>query len=206
MLFGAAVAAGALAHEHAALATLVTAASMVATPILFAGSEALRDPRLARRRRPCTTRSTPTPTPVIICGFGRFGQIVGRVLRMNGIAFTALERNAGPGRGGATLRHQGLLRRSRRAPDVLRAAGAETAKLLIVTMDDPPGVLRTVEMAKRNFPNLTILARARNRWYAHLLMDRDVRPGARDFLFQSRNLPGWRSPTSASTRRRPNGR
>jgi monovalent cation:proton antiporter-2 (CPA2) family protein len=171
VLFGAAVAAGALSHDHAALATLVTAASMVATPILFAGSEAAL--RLRRAPPPVYDTIDAAPTPVIICGFGRFGQIVGRVLRMTGIQFTALERNAGQvevvRRFGTKVYFGDPTR-----PDVLRAAGAETAKLLIITMDDPPGVVRTVEMAKRNFPNLTILARARNRWYAHLLMDRDV--------------------------------
>jgi voltage-gated potassium channel Kch len=144
---------------------------MVATPILFAGSEAAL--RLRRAPPPVYDTIDAAPTPVIICGFGRFGQIVGRVLRMTGIQFTALERNAGQvevvRRFGTKVYFGDPTR-----PDVLRAAGAETAKLLIITMDDPPGVVRTVEMAKRNFPNLTILARARNRWYAHLLMDRDV--------------------------------
>jgi voltage-gated potassium channel Kch len=171
VLFGAAVAAGALSQGHAALATLVTAASMVATPILFAGSEAVL--RLRRAPPPEYDKIDAAPTPVIICGFGRFGQIIGRVLRMTGIPFTALERNAGQvevvRRFGTKVYFGDPTR-----PDVLRAAGAETAKLLVVTMDDPAGVVRTVEMAKRNFPNLTILARARNRWYAHLLMDRDV--------------------------------
>ena len=60
VLFGAAVAAGALSAGDAALATLVTAASMVATPILFAGAEADAVPAEAARRRRSTTRSTPT--------------------------------------------------------------------------------------------------------------------------------------------------
>ena len=185
VLFGAAVAAGALSAPNAAFATLVTAASMVATPILFAGAEA------ALRLKP-----TPPPqydtidaddTPVIIAGFGRFGQIVGRVLRMHGIEFTALERDSGQvevvRRFGTKVYFGDPTR-----PDMLRAAGAEQAKLLIVALDDPPGVLRTIDMVKRDFPNLAILARARNRWYAHLLMDRDVDGLVRETFHSSLEL------------------
>ncbi|MEJ0019264.1 MAG: monovalent cation:proton antiporter-2 (CPA2) family protein [Acetobacteraceae bacterium] len=186
VLFAAAVAAGALTPAHAALATLVTAASMVATPVLFAGVEAM----LKRLRRPPTpaydTIDAP-PAPVIICGFGRFGQIVGRVLRMHGIGFTALERNPGQVEVVRRFGMQVYFGDPTR-PDMLRAAGAEHAKLLVVTLDDPTGVLSTVEMAKRYFPNLAILARARNRWYAHLLMDRDVDGFVRETFFSSLNL------------------
>ena len=92
VLFGAAVAAGALSAGDAALATLVTAASMVATRSCSPA------PKLALARlKPAPAPEYDTidadPTPVIICGFGRFGQIIGRVLRMHGIEFTALERD-----------------------------------------------------------------------------------------------------------------
>jgi Kef-type K+ transport system membrane component KefB len=185
VLFGAAVAAGALTQGNAALATLATAASMIATPILFAGSEAAL--RLKRAPAPEYDKIDAAPTPVIICGFGRFGQIVGRVLRMTGIEFTALERNVGQVEVVRRFGNKVYFGDPTR-PDVLRAAGAETAKLLVVTMDDPPGVLRTVEMAKRNFPHLAILARARNRWYWHLLMDRQVDGLVRETFYSSLHL------------------
>jgi monovalent cation:proton antiporter-2 (CPA2) family protein len=187
VLFAAAVAAGALGEGEAALATLVTAASMVATPILFAGSEALLQPRLKRAPGPAYDTIDAEATPVIICGFGRFGQIVGRVLRMHDIAFTALERDPGQvevvRRFGTKVYFGDPTR-----PDVLRAAGAEQAKLLVVALDDPPGVLRVVDVVKRNFPNLAILGRARNRWYAHLLMDRDVDGQVRETFHSSLQL------------------
>jgi CPA2 family monovalent cation:H+ antiporter-2/glutathione-regulated potassium-efflux system protein KefB len=182
VLFSAAVAAHALDQSLASLATLVTAASMLATPILFAGSEAL----LRKRRAPEPKYDTidAAGTPVIICGFGRVGQIVGRVLRMHGISFTALERDSGQVE---VVRRFGMkvYFGDPTRPDMLRAAGAEQAKLLVVALDDPPAVIRTVEVAKHNFPNLAILARARNRWYAHLLMDRDVDSQVRDTYFSS---------------------
>jgi monovalent cation:proton antiporter-2 (CPA2) family protein len=187
VLFGAAVAAGAFGQGEAAFATLVTAASMIATPILFAGSEAFVIPRLKRAPAPEYDTIDADPNPVIICGFGRFGQIVGRVLRMHGIDFTALERNPGQVEVVRRFGNKVYFGDPTRA-DVLRAAGAEQAKLIVVTLDDPPAVLRTVEVVKRTFPNLAILARARNRWYAHLLMDRDVDGQVRETFYSSLHL------------------
>jgi monovalent cation:proton antiporter-2 (CPA2) family protein len=187
VLFGAAVAAGALAQQRASMATLVAAASMVATPILFAASETFLLPRLMRPVEPEYDAIDGDATPVIICGFGRVGQIVGRVLRMYGIAFTALERNQGQvdvvRRFGSKVYFGDPTR-----PDMLRAAGAEQAKLIVVAMDDMEAVLRTVEVAKRTFPNLAILARARNRRAAYLLMDREVDGQVRDTFLSSLEL------------------
>jgi Kef-type K+ transport system membrane component KefB/voltage-gated potassium channel Kch len=184
VLFGAAVAAGALAPENAAFVTLVTAASMVATPVLFAGSEAFIIPRLKRAPAPEYDKIDAAPAPVIICGFGRFGQIIGRVLRMHNIEFTALERDPGQVEVVRRFGTKVYFGDPTRA-DVLRAAGAEQAKLIVVALDDPPAVLRTVEVIKRNFPDVAILARARNRWYAHLLMDRDVDGLVRETFYSS---------------------
>jgi voltage-gated potassium channel Kch len=122
--------------------------------------------------------------PVIICGFGRVGQVIGRVLIMRGIAFTALERDPGQvdvvRRFGSRVYFGDPTR-----ADLLRSAGAERAKLLIVVLDDMEAVLRVVEVARRNFPNLKILARARNRRHAHLLMDRGVDMLVRDTFHSS---------------------
>lgn len=187
VLFAAAVAAGALAPATAAMATLVAAVSMLATPVLFAGAEAWLLPRLTRAAAPVYDTIDATPAPVIICGFGRVGQIVGRILRMHGIGFTALERDPGQV---DVVRRFGIkvyFGDPTRA-DVLRAAGAETAKLLMVALDDMAAVLRTVEVAKRNFPQLRILARARNRRHAYLLMDRAVDGLVRDTFHSSLEL------------------
>ena len=187
VLFGAAVSAGALAQQRASMATLAAAASMVATPILFAGSEKFLMPRLMRPAEPEYDAIDGEAAAVIICGFGRVGQIVGRVLRMHGIAFTALERNQGQvdvvRRFGSKVYFGDPTR-----PDMLRAAGAEQAKLIVVAMDDMEAVLRTVEVAKRTFPDLAILARARNRRAAYLLMDREVDGQIRDTFLSSLEL------------------
>jgi Kef-type K+ transport system membrane component KefB/voltage-gated potassium channel Kch len=187
VLLGAAVAVGALSPGLAAFATLISAASMLATPLLFAASERFLIPRLKRAPEPTFDTIEPSDAQVILAGFGRMGQIVGRVLRMHGIAFTALERDPGQvdvvRRFGNTVYYGDAAR-----PDVLRAAGADHAKLLVVALDDVERNLRTVETAKRNHPNLTVLARARNRHHAHLLMDRDVDGLVRDTFYSGLRL------------------
>ncbi|MDR3538254.1 MAG: monovalent cation:proton antiporter-2 (CPA2) family protein [Acetobacteraceae bacterium] len=184
VLFAAAVGVGALDAQNAAMATLVSAASMVATPLLFAASEKLVVPRLHRQPQPHYDTIDADATPVIICGFGRMGQIVGRVLRMYGIAFTALERDSGQVDVVRRFGNKVYFGDPTRT-EMLAAAGADQAKLLVVVLDDMEAVLQTVEVAKRDFPHLVILARARNRRAAFLLMDRSVDGLVRDTFHSS---------------------
>jgi voltage-gated potassium channel Kch len=89
---------------------------------------------------------------------------------MQRIAFTALEKDVGQVdvvRRFGTKVYLGNPARE----EVLRAAGAETAQVLVVALDDMNETVQTVETAQRHFPNLTILARARNRWHVHQLME-----------------------------------
>jgi len=187
VLFAAAVGQGALMPGAAAMATLVAATSMLATPILFSGSERWLIPRLTPVVAPVYDTIDATSAPVIICGFGRVGQIVGRILRMHGIAFTALERDPGQVDVVRRFGNKVYFGDPTRA-DVLRAAGAETANLLVVALDDMEATLRTVDVAKRNFPGLHILARARNRRHAFLLMDRGIDGLVRDTFYSSLEL------------------
>jgi monovalent cation:proton antiporter-2 (CPA2) family protein len=184
VLFGAAVAVGALDPGNAAMATLVAAVSMAATPVLFAVSERLVIPRLEAVPEPDFDTIEAADAPVIICGVGRFGQIVVRVLRMHGIKFTALERDPGQVDVLRRFGNKVYFGDPTRA-DLLRAAGAEQAKLLVVALDHMEDVLRVVEVAKRNFPQLKIMARARNRRHAYLLMDRGVDGLVRDTFYSS---------------------
>ncbi len=187
VLFGAAAAAGALDQDNADRATLIVTLSMVATPIIFALSERFLIPRFERKTKTTYDEIHDDHTPVIICGFGRVGQIVGRVLKMNGIAFTALEDDPTQVE---TVRRFGSKvyfgKPSR--PDVLRAAGAEHAQLLVVAMSDMEQAIQVVDVARRNFPHLKIMSRARNRRHAHLLMDRGVAGFVRETLHSSLKL------------------
>jgi len=111
---------------------------------------------------------------VIIAGFGRVGQIVARVLLARRIPFTALDSNQ---------THVDFVRRfgnkvyygDASRLDLLRAAGAETAAVFVVAIDDVDASLRAVELAREQFPRLKILARARNRQHAFALKDLGVR-------------------------------
>ncbi len=126
---------------------------------------------------------------VIIAGFGRVGQIVGRLLRVKGQSFTALEIDSSQvdvvRRYGSKV-HFGDAGRL----DLLRAAGAERAKLLVLAIDDIESSVRTAETVTRNFPHLTIIARARNRRHAHTLMDLGITHIFRETFFSSLAMSG----------------
>jgi monovalent cation:proton antiporter-2 (CPA2) family protein len=187
VLFGIAVAAGALSSSLADEANLVAALSMAATPLLFALSERLIMPRLTARPEPVYDTVKDEDVPVIICGFGRMGQIVGRVLRMRGIPFVALEKDS---------EQIEVLRRfgskvyfgDPSRPDLLRAAGAEHSRLLVNCLPEIEENIELVDVVQRNFPNLTIISRARNRRHAHLLIDRGVKVFVRETFHSSLRL------------------
>jgi len=110
---------------------------------------------------------------VIIAGFGRFGQIVGRLLRARKIPFTALESNPAQvdfvSRFGSKIYYGDVSRL-----DLLRAAKADKAKLFVLAIEDVEDSIRTAEVVRQNFPHLTVFARARNRAHAYQLMDRGI--------------------------------
>lgn len=184
VLFGAAAAERILPPDQASTATLVVTLSMFVSPLLFALEERWAAPFLSHKTQPAFDAIDGPASPVIICGFGRMGQIIGRILRLRRIAFTALDKNA---------EQIDLVRRFGMKAyygdptrlDLLRAAGAGDAKLLVVALDGVPESLKVVEHARRHFPNVTILARARNRRHAHLLMDLGVTRIVRETFYSS---------------------
>ncbi len=157
----------------AELLIIVVTLSMVASPLLIAGAD-----MLARRLRPAAkhpafdTIESEEPR-VLIAGFGRFGQIVARVLRARRIRFTALEVSQSQvdfvRRFGNKLYYGDASRL-----EMLRAAGAEHASVLVIAIDELEASVRTAEVALRHFPNLRVLARARNRQHVFRLMDAGV--------------------------------
>ena len=110
---------------------------------------------------------------VIIAGFGRFGQIVARVLRMKGLAFTALDSSEAQvdfvRRFGSQVYYGDVSRL-----DLLRAAGAATAQVLVLAVDDIDVSVRTATLVREHFPQLKIFARARSRQHTFALMDAGV--------------------------------
>ena len=188
VLFGAAVGVGALAESSAQSAILIVALSMLATPLLFAAVERWLIPWLEPPPAPPQYDAIETDAaPVIIAGFGRVGQIVGRILTMQRIRFTALERDPGQVDVVRSFNSEVFYGDPAR-PDVLRAAGADTAKVLVVAIEDMEEALRVVDMVKRTFPKLKVISRARNRRHVHLLMDRAVAGFVRDTFYSSLKL------------------
>ncbi|MCK7595602.1 monovalent cation:proton antiporter-2 (CPA2) family protein [Pseudomarimonas salicorniae] len=152
---------------------VVVGLSMAATPplVLGLGSWLNRHPEARAQREPDPIDDE--HPRVIIAGFGRMGQIVGRLLRASKIPFTALENSPEQvdlSRRFGTKIYFGDPAR----PDLLRAAHAGRAELFVVTTDDPDANLRTVRIVRRLFPHVRILARARNRQHAFRLMDLGV--------------------------------
>jgi voltage-gated potassium channel Kch len=184
VLFAAAIGVGAMTQVAADHATLVIALSMAATPLLYAASEKFIVPHTETMApRPYDTIEDDN-APVIICGFGRVGQIVGRVLRTQGINFTALEQDSAQveviRRFGTKIYYGNPSR-----PDLLRAAGAEHAKLMVIALENMEEAVSVVDIVRRTFPNLKILSRARNRKHAHLLMDRGIDMFVRETFLSS---------------------
>ena len=166
---------------------IVVTLSMVLAPLLIAGAD-----RLARRLAPAPPAPAfdsiePDEPRVLIAGFGRFGQMVARVLRARRIRFTALEISQAQvdfvRRFGNKLYYGDASRL-----EMLRSAGAESAELLVLAIDDVEASLRTAEIARRHFPRLRILARARNRQHAFRLMDAGVTEIWRETLASSLEL------------------
>ena len=125
---------------------------------------------------------------MIIAGFGRFGQIVGRLLRMQ----RDTVHGAGSGRRAQieTIRRFGskVYYGDASRLELLRAAKAEQSKFLVLAIDNVEASVRTAEMVRKHFPNLVILARARNRYHAHLLQEQGVEIVVRETYFSSLKL------------------
>ena len=146
--------------------------SMAATPLLLlAVSRWLVEPK-AEAQRPPDAIDHEYPR-VIIAGFGRMGQIVGRMLRAQKIPFTALENSADQVDFLRRFGNQVYFGDPAR-PELLRAAHADRAEVFVLTTDDPDANIRTARLVKRMFPHLKVYARARNRQHAFKLMDMDV--------------------------------
>lgn len=188
VLFGAALAAGALDRPLVERATLIVALSMLISPVLFAVSEKYLMPRLLKGGvvRPSDAEDA-TPAPVVICGFGRFGQIVGRVLLARGLKFNALDANPD---NVDTVRRYGYLAFYGDATrlELLRAVGADTARAIVIALPDAVDVLAVAQQARKHFPQAKLYARARDRHAAHLLMDAGVTDFVRETFLSSLRL------------------
>ena len=171
VVFGIARSSRVLSNEWDALLTAAVALSMAATPLLLL----VHDRVLAQRTKVerAADLIDDNSAPVIVAGAGRYGQIIARLLYAHGVRVTVLDHDPD------TI---DLLRRfgfkvfygDARRLDLLRAAGAATARLLVVAIDDVEDSLDLVDLVRSEFPQLAIVARARNVRHWLELADRGI--------------------------------
>ena len=162
---------------------LAVAVSMLLTPVIYLLNEQILT-RMKQEEEPEYDQMEDQRHPVIIAGFGRIGQIVGRLLAVVGRPFTALEIDASQVdvvRKYGNIVHYGDASKL----DLLRAAGAGQATLFVLAIDDIEASVKTAQTVTRHFPNLTIVARARNRRHEYHLMDLGIEHIFRETLLSS---------------------
>ena len=169
VLFGFVLGAQVMSAQLVHLLTAVVAVSMAATPLASAAYDKLVLSRPDERAEPERLPFDEGDPDVIVAGFGRFGQIATRLLQANSFKVVVLE---------SSIEQIEILRRfgwrvhygDASRIDLLRTAGAEKAKLLLVAIDDRDKASEMVEAAHQAFPQLTIVARAYDRRHAYELL------------------------------------
>ncbi len=188
VLFSFAVGAGVIERALADVLVAVVALSMVLTPLAMLVWEHVVRPRFGTREAaPRDPDAVEQRCPVLIAGFGRFGHIVGRLLTANGIGTTVLDVDSNQV---DVLRKLGLkvFYGDASRHDLLHAAGAADARLLVIAVDDADRALAIASTARKHFPQLEILARARGRAHAYELLDAGVTRVYRETLDTSLRL------------------
>jgi glutathione-regulated potassium-efflux system ancillary protein KefC len=173
VIFGAAATANVFSADTASALMVVVALSMVATPLMLLAYDKLIAPRLRNVDKRPADDVHGQNEPVIIAGFGRFGQIIGRLLRASRIGITVLDHDPD---------QIDLLRKfgfkvfygDATRVDLLHAAGAGKARALVVAIDGVQESIDLVDAVRKEFPHLKILARARNVSHYYDLLDRGV--------------------------------
>ncbi|EIH5394785.1 glutathione-regulated potassium-efflux system protein KefB [Escherichia coli] len=166
--------------DQMALLLVTVTLSMMTTPLLMK----LVDKWLSRQfngpeeedEKPWVNDDKPQ---VIVVGFGRFGQVIGRLLMANKMRITVLERD---------ISAVNLMRKygykvyygDATQVDLLRSAGAEAAESIVITCNEPEDTMKLVEICQQHFPHLHILARARGRVEAHELLQAGVTQFSRE--------------------------
>ena len=174
VLFAAAQGLGVFEPRISELLIVIVTISMLLAPLTFVAHERWLDKWLEARSPPEYDTIDEPGNAVIIAGYGRFGQIVSRVLRMCGITFTALE---------ISYQQVDFVRRfgnkiyygDASRLELLHAAKTGEAKLFVLAIDDVEASVKTATVVRTHFPNLQILARARNRVHYFRLRDLGIK-------------------------------
>jgi glutathione-regulated potassium-efflux system ancillary protein KefC len=174
VVFQAAAGSSVLTPQTASLLIGAVAISMLLSPLLLVAIDRLLMPRfMAGHARVLEELSEPQDAPIIIAGFGRYGQIIGRLLATQGVAATVLDHDADMIEAARSFGYKVFYGDASRL-DLLRTAGAGTARILVVAVDDVQQSLAIVRLAQEHFPQLEIVARARDVTHWNELRDLGV--------------------------------
>ncbi|HEV7578733.1 MAG TPA: glutathione-regulated potassium-efflux system protein KefC [Caldimonas sp.] len=182
VVFQTAAQAGVIAAPASSFLVGAVAISMLITPLMLVAADRWWLPFLASGRDvKLEELKEPQHEPVIIAGFGRYGQIVGRMLFANGVRPTVLDHDAeqieAMRRFGWRVYYGDATRL-----DLMRTAGADKARVVVVAIDDIEQSVECVRMIRANFADATIVARARNVQHYYELYDLGVRLIERETL------------------------
>ncbi|MBE0419041.1 MULTISPECIES: monovalent cation:proton antiporter-2 (CPA2) family protein [Pseudoalteromonas] len=162
-----------LTPEQTALTTLVVAISMLIAPLLLMFYEQLQKRDSSVKPEFDKPEHISSAKHVIIAGYGRFGQVMGRLLHAQGYEITVLDHSPTQiellRRFGKTVFYGDAGRQ-----ELLEAAGAKTAQMLVVAIDNPDKTLEIIKLAQKNYPQLKIVARAIDRRHAYQLLSLKV--------------------------------
>jgi len=184
VLFAAGAKAGVLEPGLVELLSVAVTLSMAATPLLLA-----LDGLLAPKPVPARAfdELPDKDGHVVVAGFGRVGQIVARILAAKRIPVTALDSDAEQvdfvRKFGAQIYYGDASR-----PEILEAAQTGKARAFVLAIDDVEASMRTARMVRRNYPNVPIYARARDRRHVHQLMDEGIKVTRRETFLSSLDL------------------
>ncbi len=184
VVFQAAAGANVLPAQTASLLVGAVAVSMLVSPLLLVAIDKLLLPRYANCGVPVMDEiSEQQDAPILIAGYGRYGQIVSRVLIAQGHTCTVLDHDAEMIEAARSFGYRVFYGDATRL-DLLRTAGAAKARVLVVAVDNIAQSLAIVDLVREHFPHLQIVARARDVTHWNQLRDREVMLVQRE-LFES---------------------
>ena len=184
VVFQAATSAKVIPPETSSLLIGAVAVSMLLSPLILVAIDKLLLPRFAN----CGVEkpdeiSEQQEAPIVIAGFGRYGQIIGRLLIAQGYKCTVLDHDAEMIEAARSFGYRVFYGDATRL-DLLRTAGAASAKILVIAVDDKEQCLKIADTAIEHFPKLQIIVRARDVTHWHELRDRGVMRVQRE-MFES---------------------
>ena len=174
VVFQAAAGAKVFDNETSSLLIGAVALSMLATPLLVVAVDRWLLPRYAAAAKPAMEElNEPQSAPVIVAGFGRFGQMVSRLLLANGIHPTLLDHDAERVDSARAFGYRVFYGDATRA-DLLVLAGAERAKVIVVAVDDREAVNAIVDLARTRFAQARLVVRVHDLTHGFDMLDRGI--------------------------------